>query len=179
LQNGMQFPGQKRGWVMMLKLKGQVTSDDAGLQDGAGRRAGVYLDLDGEYLLRMGGETQLVGQAAKTDKGAVDGLPVVDFKVRQVAFIAKSLLNSQKAGSKIIPRNGLFQGKVQVFRIAGGVEKKTEGGPSVKGQRDHHPGPLEYTQNSGLQIFPDLIPPLNRGRGGAEDLEKIFFQSCS
>jgi hypothetical protein len=39
---------------MMLKLEGQVTSNDADLQDGAGRRAGVHLDLDGETFLRTG-----------------------------------------------------------------------------------------------------------------------------
>jgi hypothetical protein len=72
LQNGVELSSQKGGWIVMLEMKRDVTADDRRREHRAGRRLGIHLNLDGEDLIGMWGQAEVVQKAREADKSTVD-----------------------------------------------------------------------------------------------------------
>jgi hypothetical protein len=85
----VELAAQQRRAVVVLKLERHVAANDGRCQHRSGGWVGVYFDLDGENLLSMGRQAQLVEQPHKAQEGAVDDLAVVHPEFYHIALGAQ------------------------------------------------------------------------------------------
>src|SRR4030042_5069713 len=95
-----------------------MAPDERDTQPCTKRRMNIDFELHGQDLISVCRKTKFIKNVVESHEGSVHRPFVVELDPDLVTFLYEFILNCSHIGSKIISIIWLFQGKVQVFRIA-------------------------------------------------------------
>jgi len=157
LQYGVELACEQGGAVVVLELEGDVVADDRCLEDGSGGWAGIHLDLDGELVVRVRAESQLVREPLEADEGTVDGAIGSGTRLDLVPFGAQGPEGGADEALEVVPTFRALQGEVQILGEPRQVEQEPQRGSSVEGERDHRTLSLEVLEDPRLEVLADRV----------------------